>query len=673
MKKSTFLLTALLISMMSLAAEYAKVTTAPEDWSGEYLLVYENETSAHVWTGVDAARCYVEATIEDGKIYGDDLTTITIAPMEGGYSILTNGGDNNGKYICGKSGSNILQFNADAQLNTLAYDAENGGVLITSNTSVMRFNKASNNMRFRYFQESTYTKQQIVQLYKKAEATIEPEAEPKVQSGIFSVAADKQIEFAPGNLQFHTGDSTWRFASQQYNYVGKQNIELGNPEFKGWIDMFGWSSESTYFGVNPSNDNNTYTGEFVDWGTLFEGEDWYTLSKEEWKYLLEQRTNAKNLQQVAMLDTTLGILLFPDNWTTPEGCTPKDMTYQYEEEEYQDYNYGYKLYTLDQWTKLEAAGAIFLPAAGRRTGGWGNTTISPHMIGKVELDADGHYKHFDNDNYAAYYWTNTKNEKDTINYVTNFRVTKITETDTIYSIGAAHPYWGDEARCGLSVRLAREYVPRYTVTTSDNTDSNEPLTTGAGEYKEGDEVTVTAVKEIEGWAFYCWKENDSIVSYTADYTFTVEGNVELVAVYSIIIEAAVTDMTFNQETATITGTTQLPAGTLQANFILGEGDGMIFMLADNSTLTLVNGENTQEITIIEGYVMILAENYMLAFLEAEWGDTLARITLEMTSTGGNTNVDNITTTLAPRKVIENGQVFIIRNGVKYNAQGAVVK
>lgn len=36
-------------------------------------------------------------------------------------------------------------------------------------------------------------------------------------------------------------------------------------------------------------------------------------------------------------------------------------------------------------------------------------------------------------------------------------------------------------------------------------------------------------------------------------------------------------------------------------------------------------------------------------------------------------VDNITTTVAPVKMIQNGQLVIIRNGVKYNVQGAVVK
>ena len=38
--------------------------------------------------------------------------------------------------------------------------------------------------------------------------------------------------------------------------------------------------------------------------------------------------------------------------------------------------------------------------------------------------------------------------------------------------------------------------------------------------------------------------------------------------------------------------------------------------------------------------------------------------------GPSTGVENLNGTVAPVKVIENGQIFIIRNGVKYNAQGA---
>ena len=66
-----------------------------------------------------------------------------------------------------------------------------------------------------------------------------------------------------------------------------------------------------------------------------------------------------------------------------------------------------------------------------------------------------------------------------------------------------------------------------------------------------------------------------------------------------------------------------------------------------------------------------AENLKVSFIndpDAEGNVTLYNFTLY--AGDQPTGVDNINTTVAPVKVIENGQIFIIRNGVKYNAQGA---
>ena len=148
---------------------YVKVTEAPTDWSGEYLLVYENNaTTAYVWTGVEAASCYEEKTITNNTIAVGDMVSITVAPMTGGYSIKVNGGTNNGKYIYGTNGSNKINFGNTAALNTIAYESD--GIAITSNTSVMRYNKASSDNRFRYYKSSTYASQQPVQLYEKSAA-----------------------------------------------------------------------------------------------------------------------------------------------------------------------------------------------------------------------------------------------------------------------------------------------------------------------------------------------------------------------------------------------------------------------------------------------------------------------------------------------------------------------
>ena len=170
-RKLTFLLTTVLllaINAFTATAQnnYEKVTSTPNDWTGEYLLVYEADTTtAYSWTGVDAANCYEIMTINGNIISASNAVTISIAEMEGGYSILVNGGTNNGKYIYGQSGSNTIKFGTIPELNTL--ECESDGIKITSFTSVMRFNSASNNLRFRYFKSTSYTNQQVVQLYKK--------------------------------------------------------------------------------------------------------------------------------------------------------------------------------------------------------------------------------------------------------------------------------------------------------------------------------------------------------------------------------------------------------------------------------------------------------------------------------------------------------------------------
>ena len=170
MKKLFSLIAAVLFAGSMFAAEYVKVTAAPENWAGEYLIVYEkSETEAFVFNGQDAANGYAAATIADGKITSSDLAAYeaTIAAMEGGYSVKV--GE---KYLSGTKNDNKLNFTDDAALNTLEYSTDN--VLIISNTSVLRFNSASNQLRFRYFKAASYANQKAIQLYKKGEGGVTP-------------------------------------------------------------------------------------------------------------------------------------------------------------------------------------------------------------------------------------------------------------------------------------------------------------------------------------------------------------------------------------------------------------------------------------------------------------------------------------------------------------------
>lgn len=74
-------------------------------------------------------------------------------------------------------------------------------------------------------------------------------------------------------------------------------------------------------------------------------------------------------------------------------------------------------------------------------------------------------------------------------------------------------------------------VPTYTVSASIDPEGSGTVT-GAGTYKEGQTVTLTA-DPGEDYKFAAWTENGKTVSESAEYTFTVTGNRELVAVFAV--------------------------------------------------------------------------------------------------------------------------------------------
>lgn len=205
--------------------DFVKVTSAPADWSGEYILVYEqNTTTGYVWTGVDATSCYVSKTISNDIIADDpSLITLTIASMSGGYSVKVDGGANNGKYIYGTSGSNKINFGPNPSLNTLSY--ESNSVKMVSNTSVMRYNNNSGQDRFRYFQSSTYTNQQPVQLYKRTYATQTHTIHFEKNGGAGSMNDQTINEFEPTALQSNA------FTREGYVFEGWSTTSDGSGDF----------------------------------------------------------------------------------------------------------------------------------------------------------------------------------------------------------------------------------------------------------------------------------------------------------------------------------------------------------------------------------------------------------------------------------------------------------
>lgn len=177
-------------------------------------------------------------------------------------------------------------------------------------------------------------------------------------TGAFSINADgDKIAFSKGNLQATTANLgetwTWAFAAHQYDYVGSavaNTAITGNKTVStnGTIDLFGWSTAATYYGINNTNVSGKHPGDFIDWGeTIAEG--WRTLTRDEWNYLFETRTDAASKYGHATVAGIHGIIVLPDSYKgTAINADRSDWSNN--------------IISAEDWAAYEANGVAFLPA-----------------------------------------------------------------------------------------------------------------------------------------------------------------------------------------------------------------------------------------------------------------------------------------------------------------------
>lgn len=153
------------IGLQAAEASYVKVTEALTDWSGDYLIVYEDGKVAFNGglTKLDAVSNTISVTINNGEIAASDVVNsakFTIAKTGTGYTIKSA----SGYYIGRESNSNGLDSGtATAYNNTISFT--NGNVKIEGSYCALQYNKTSGQTRFRYFKSS----QQSIALYKYTE------------------------------------------------------------------------------------------------------------------------------------------------------------------------------------------------------------------------------------------------------------------------------------------------------------------------------------------------------------------------------------------------------------------------------------------------------------------------------------------------------------------------
>ncbi|MBR2284917.1 MAG: hypothetical protein IJ900_00080 [Paludibacteraceae bacterium] len=461
------------------------------------------------------------------------------------------------------------------------------------------------------------------------------------------------------------------------------------------MDLFGWvGASSTWtglkqYGITSSTATNAFDGYGKDeseslksdWGTLM-GTGWFTLSKDQWDYLLSTRTpgnsvngtsNARYTQAAILTDGSgtigltyniHGIILFPDNasLTSVDGVTwsvinaptqwPSGTTC-----------------TTAGWTALQEAGCVFLPAAGFRT-------------------YDGTY----NCGLYGYYWSSSP-------YTNPMKETVANAYALHFGSLTVSPTYDDGTRNdGYSVRLVTEAAPAPTpgptTTISDDASGIESamaaligegpkdITINRTLYKDGYFNTLClpfslnaselAASPLAGCQLYSLSD----ASYDGDnlyLTIAEESTIEAGKPYLIkwLYGSDITSMTFTGVTVTAsTGSTVTEGGVRFVGTIgrseLPHDNADYLFLGANDNLYYSAGTDDTSMKGFRAYFIVNSEASTDIPRHAP-----ARLVIAPKMPTGMDNVqgDNVQCT----KVIENGQLYIMYKGTKYNVQGKVVK
>lgn len=222
------------------AQSYVKVTSAPADWSGDYLIVYEagNVAFNGGLSTLDAVSNTIPVTISEGEIEANATTNaakFTIESVTGGYAIKSA----SGKYIGVSSNSNGLKTTTSTTYkHSLSLDASANASIkaeFTNSTMALRYNKASDQKRFRYFKNAG---QQPIALYKYTESGGgEDDTTPVLEANVDA-------------LEFKTAPGTTTAA---------QTIELTTNEYTGAVS---YACDNAAFTVTDKGDN-TYDVTFT--------------------------------------------------------------------------------------------------------------------------------------------------------------------------------------------------------------------------------------------------------------------------------------------------------------------------------------------------------------------------------------------------------------------------
>ena len=441
----------------------------------------------------------------------------------------------------------------------------------------------------------------------------EPQPEPQPEgdgklAGAFTINADgDQIVFSKGNLQYQASTTTWQFATNQYDMIGADNANISDT-YTGWIDLFGWGTGNCP--TKKSTDDEDYST-FTDWGVNAisnggnEANLWRTLTRYEWAYLIQTRTNAADLKGQATVADVHGFVLLPDSWTLPAGLSftaiPNDWTTN--------------VYTAEQWAQMEAAGAVFLPATGYR---------NPDIVYVGE---------------KGWYWSS--------DVLTDLAAYDFEFTETNSRVFGSRHYFGQPVRL-VTAYDAPTPQPAEDVDITPNVDPDHAGVYYSTFFDSANKYALPAGVE----AYVATRDGANLLlSKIADAGQTIPAN------NAVILKSSVDQFTLtvsDAEAVTFTATndlqgTDVSIATPDNCYVLAGNDGVGFY---HYTASMLNPH--------KAYVIYSGSNQAPHRMPFVFNQA--------------TGVDQVPSDqVQSTKILENGVLYIIKNGVKYNAQGQVVK
>lgn len=233
---------------------FTKVEENLSDWTGEYLIVYETGSLAFngALTTLDAANNYKEVVIDGKSIVADGTFSFFIEKNGEGYSIKSA----SGYYIFNSSDKNTLKSSTSipSDNNFISYNQSDVDVIAAS--SHLRFNSNKDQMRFRYYKSSFYTRQKAIQLYKKEVVFADYTATLHYNDGITengnitSVDGKFTAPETPTRTGYvfdgwYTDDATFNNLFDFENTFATENIDL----YAKWVDERDTYLQTTSFAL----------------------------------------------------------------------------------------------------------------------------------------------------------------------------------------------------------------------------------------------------------------------------------------------------------------------------------------------------------------------------------------------------------------------------------------